>query len=769
MNRLAFSLATILLSISCYAQEIEPSDFNLQLTPTTPDNIRITSENGADYNHETGLIRYLGGVQVYADNGIQLFADQALVDSQKSTIHLRGNVNIYQNSILHSGDKASYNYETEELDTSNLRTGLDPILVDSENFKIEMRDGERILIGKNARITTHDREQPNFWIKAKEMEVYPDEEITFKNLQLYAGDTPIFWLPYLKQPLNKELGYQFTPGVRSNWGPFLLNTYGIMLGGEENPNTGRKENQWLLSEWKFDIRGKRGIGTGLNLTDVRLDDNENLGWLKLYYANDQDPSITRNSLPRGTVNEDRYKAELKYRYDWQTSPDSENILDANITYLSDRYYLEDFEPSTYRTNPQPDNIIGYQHRRETLQWGAFTRYQLNDFYQADSRLPEIYLDQIRRPIFGTSFLHEGASSIGYYKEDLGTPEELAFRATRNDPLTSTAQRDSLDKLLDDKKFGRFHTYQEISRPIEVSNGISFTPRAGAGYTYYWDEGSSNSSHGSPHGYLGLDAAVKFSKNYASVRNRQLGIDQLLHIVQPYSTISVLSTNELDDDDTKIDRLTPAERPRPIDAARYNAIDDYRNWSIVRLGTRNKLLTKRDGSTHTWLTLDSYIDAFLNDPELDRNFSNLYNDLTWHPIPWTRLRLNTQFPISDQGFTELTTSLELLPTEDFEIRILHSYLDEHPTIEDNNLVSTSLFYRINHKWSIGTYHQWQLDDNVLEEQDYSIYRNFQSWTAGLGFFQRDSRLDTEYGALLSISLNALPSLNLPLAFDASGSN
>ncbi|MGJ8673131.1 LPS assembly protein LptD [Rubritalea sp.] len=765
MNRIAASLASILLSTSCFGQELEPSGFSLQLSPTMPENLRITSENGAEYNHDTGLVRYPGGVQVYANNGMQIFADQALVDSKKSTLHLRGNVKVYQNSTLHIGSSASYNYDTEKLDTSNLKTGMDPILLDSENFKSQVIDGKLAYIGTNSRLTTHDKENPNFWLKAKKVEIYPDEEIVFRNLTLRAGDTPIFWLPYLKQSLDTGLGYQFKPGVKSNWGPFLLNQYNIMLGGTENPVTGRKEDQWLLSEWKFDIRSKRGLAAGLDLSDTRLGDNSNLGWLRTYYANDLDPTISRNGIPRESISDNRYKIEFKNRYDWSNSPDSENIIDANFTYLSDQYYLQDFDPNQYTLNPRPDNILGYQHRRDYLQAGVFARVQLNDFYQADSRLPEIYLDQVKRPIFGTNILHEGSSSIGIYREDLGDVVEDDLKSELASTNISSTDGSEIYDNLADKKFSRLHTYQELSRPIEIADGFTVTPRAGAGYTYYWDEGDQDQSYSAPLGHIGLDAALKISRKYSSIKSNRWGLDELLHVIQPYTNISILATDELDDDQPKIDRLTATERPRPLDVSRYTAIDDYKNWSIARLGTRNTLLTKRNGGTHRWLTLDSYIDAFLNDPEFDRQFSNFYNDLRWSPVPWTYLSLNTQFPVSGQGFTELSTFLSILPTENLELGLGHSYLSNHPEIADSNQVNSRIFFRLNHKWSFATYHQYQLDDNVLERQEYSIYRNFQSWTMGLGMFQRDNRLKKEYGALINISLNALPTVNLPFSLDA----
>lgn len=765
MQRLTLAALFISLPYSLYAQGNLESGINIQFTPEMPKNLRVRSEHGAEYNQQTGFVRYLDGVEIYTDTGLQIFSNKALMDTKNEIIHFSGDVNIYQNSILHRGEKASYDYGKEKLSTNNLSTSLDPILLDSESLKSVQRNNKTIYIGKNATFTTHDRKTPNFKIKSSNITIYPNDKVKMKNVKLYAGSTPFFWLPYMTKSLDSRLGYQFTPGSRSNWGPFLLNSYGIMLGGELDEVTGQREDQWLLSQWHFDLRAKRGLGVGLDLTDTRLDNNENLGWLRTYYTHDKDPSISRTSFPREDLNKNRYKLELKYRNLWEYSPDRNHVLDTNFTLLSDDYYLEDFEPNNYTLNPQPDNIIGYQFKSRDSQLGVFTRVQLNSFYQADSRLPEAYWDIVKAPIFGTSILHEGSSSLGYYREDLADRDATLYRAELTSNELTDSRQSELERLLGRNRFGRFHTYQELSRPLNAVKGLTLTPRVGGGFTQYWDAGNNKDNYSSPHGYLGLDAGMKFTRTFSSVNNHAWGLDQLLHVLHPYANISVLSTKELSEDKVKIDRLTATERPRPYDVGRYSAIDDYRNWSIIRLGARNQLLTKRNTRSHTWLTLDTYIDHFLNDPEFERDFSNLYNDLIWNPVPWGSLNFNTQIPIASQGFTELSTNALLWPHENVELEIGHSFLQDHPTIQNSNLVHTRAHVRLTPKWGVGAYQQWQLDDNTLERQEYSFYRNFQSWTAGLGLFQRDNRLNKEYGALLSISLNAIPSAKLPFSFGA----
>ena len=47
---------------------------------------------------------------------------------------------------------------------------------------------------------------------------------------------------------------------------------------------------------------------------------------------------------------------------------------------------------------------------------------------------------------------------------------------------------------------------------------------------------------------------------------------------------------------------------PLDFPEFNAIDSLDNWSILRLGMRNRLQTRRDSQTLNWLELDPDCDV-----------------------------------------------------------------------------------------------------------------------------------------------------------------
>jgi len=784
------------------------ADFaSMQDMPEMPDSIQITNDGKLEYDSEKNTFLFDGKVEVIGDNGltikaqkallkakdetatltghvevrqksskdatgrilpgIQLFADRVLLNAKTKTITLDGNVSIYQGPTLHRGNHAVYNYGTKQLDTQELGSKLGPLILESDHFKIVERDGQSIFVGKNAGITTHDVEKPNYWIRSQRTTIYPNDKIVFKNLKLYAGETPIFWFPYLSQPLDADLGLHILPGARTNWGAYLLTSYGIMLGGEKNETTGERENAWLLSKWHLDLRSKRGIGGGIDLFDTRFDNNPNLGWMKFYYLNDNNPSLRRSDIPRGFVNRNRWKFELKYRVDLWEKGDNHTYADVNITGLSDRYFLEDFEPGLFKINPNPNNEIGIFHRNPKFLAGIYARMQVNDFYQTDTRLPELFLDQIKGPVFNTPILHEGQTTLGVYREYLADYNERTLRSEAAGLLPGDPRLSDITNQLQDKGFSRFHTWHEFSLPLSLDGKVTIIPKAGVGVTSYWDMQDASDSVIRTHVAMGIDASMKFSKIYPGVQSKAWGLDELLHIFQPYANFSQLTTSNQDSTLRGIEVLIPSTRPPPLEVGRFPATDSLENWAILRLGGRNMLLSKRDGETHRWLAMNTYIDVFLNDLQSNRKLSNLYNDLTWQPLPWMRMNLETQFPIAANSFnfTEVASSLSFMPNDSMEFRVGYRHLKNHPTQRDRNNVDLRSYIRINDSWGLDTYHRFEFDDNTLEVQQYAIHHDFDSWRTSLGFIVRNNRNSKdEYGLMLNFTLKNFPSFQLPLSID-----
>jgi LPS-assembly protein len=263
---------------------------------------------------------------------------------------------------------------------------------------------------------------------------------------------------------------------------------------------------------------------------------------------------------------------------------------------------------------------------------------------------------------------------------------------------------------------------------------------------------------------GAEAALKFSKNYGDIRNRNLGVDGLLHVFQPYMNWSVASVDELDQDYPKIDRLTFTTRPRSLDPMRYTAIDEFDSWNIIRVGGRNQLITHRDDQSYEWLYLDTYMDKYLNDPEENRDYSNLYNDVRWQPLPWLGIDLETQLPVlsSGSGFTELSTRVRFMPNENWEFSVAYRQLNNHPVLLDSNRIDLSTYIRLSENWGFGFQHIFEMDDGTMEMQQYTLKRELGDWIAGVGISHIDNRFQNEFGIIFSLTLKSFPSASLPMS-------
>jgi len=149
------------------------------------------------------------------------------------------------------------------------------------------------------------------------------------------------------------------------------------------------------------------------------------------------------------------------------------------------------------------------------------------------------------------------------------------------------------------------------------------------------------------------------------------------------------------------------------------------------------------------------------------FSNLYNTLTFNPLPWASLVVDTQFPVFDKGFTQVNTSLNFQVTKNFTFNIGQRYINNDPEFVNSDLVTCGAYYRINDNWAFSFAEQYEFQTHLLEGQTYQINRDLSSWIASLGFlFENNGGGNTSLGLILTFTLKDLPSVRLPLSIDPS---
>lgn len=706
---------------------------------TTTTNLDIQSDF-SDYDKNLGIAKAWGDVVVrYGD--VTIYADQIEFHQSSNKIYARDHVRVFKDGQVVEAEEIIYDIKSGELSTSQLKSALEPIFYASDNVVRPPEENSKEPITMyDTYFTTHDSENPNYHLKVNKLEIYPDDRVVMHDAKLYLGDWdfPVFYFPYYVQPMDTDLGYYFTPGWNTPWGAFLLNRYGFMVG--ENHH----------AQVHYDYRSERGLAGGVEIFDRKFKNNSTIGRLNLYYADDANPEMSFNGRLRmpGDVPNERYRINFQHRIYIPGSDDETFYLDFDINRLSDAHFYEDFFPSEFRIDPKPDNLINLNKLFDRGEISLTGRFQLNDFFQTDTRTPELAIDIIRTPIGSSGFFYDGLTSYGIIDEELDDASLLAG-------------------LVDPSGFNRFHTYHEILYPTKLGGFLDVVPKVGAGYTNYssFDIPGLGSLNRTTL-LAGVDVSFKLSKKSPEIVNRALGINGLLHVVRPYMNFSLVSTDNLTGRFSPIDRFTPTTRLRPIDMPLFTSIDDIRDWQIIRAGLSNRWYTKRSGTSFEWLSINNYFDTYIKDPEFNRDFSNFFTDIEWNPLPWLSAKTTAQVPLLDNtlDFTEMVSSISFLPTDWFQIRFGHYFINGHPFFGNTDLYSVNTYTRLSDNWGFSTAHRFEADDSTLEYQQYSIHRDLASWTASLGAITRNNRRGPkEYGIVLGLTLKAFPKVNLPVDF------
>jgi hypothetical protein len=186
-----------------------------------------------------------------------------------------------------------------------------------------------------------------------------------------------------------------------------------------------------------------------------------------------------------------------------------------------------------------------------------------------------------------------------------------------------------------------------------------------------------------------------------------------------------------------------------------------------VGVRNRLLTRRDDSTISWMDIESYIDVNFDNPFDKTQYSNLFNRVSFTPVPWASFGISSQVPVFEKGFTEVNTGVNIQPISNLQLSFAHRYLNNNPFFDNSSLYVFGGYYRIDDNWGIGVSEQYEGTSGVLEQQRYSIYRDLTSWVASVGAIIRDNGGVKEYGVLLTFTLKALPKFSFDLNFDPAG--
>ncbi|PYI47922.1 MAG: hypothetical protein DMF10_03850 [Verrucomicrobia bacterium] len=721
----------------------------------TPENAPIEITSTGETTYENGLATAHDNVAIHIGN-TDIYADYAQYNSTTHEVELRGHVRIYRDTSLYVAEHGFYNTETKKIRTINGRTESQPYFLTGRDVSSISDNGYFI---RNGTFTTNDTAKPDFHLHARKIRIYEKDRVILQYVTAYVGNVPVFWWPYLYESLSDTFSFTVSPAYLSSWGPSLLTQ--VMF-----PIT-----DYVKARVRLDYFGRRGAAIGFDPVIDYGKDETSQARIKTFYIDDQNPDINQTSEVRQNVPASRYRLSLEDR----TNFTSDIYGIANLTKLSDPYVMEDFYQGEFRIDPVPDNVIAVTKTSPFYTLTAIERFQANDFFTTTERSPEVVLDIKRHALFGGPIFYEGET--GFANLRLQFPQGSGF-----------------------ENYGtyRFDTFHQLTFPNTYFGWLSIMPRVGYRGTYYgktWDLGSTTFVPPSdpliPDFILppptlanpvkfdgdtfrsvfdtGAEASFKISRTWENVQSRALGLDGIMHVIQPFTDFSYVKENG--PNPTSIlgfDRFQPSTQLRAIDFPQFTTIDSIADWTVWRVGVRNRLETRRDDTTMTWFELDTFFDVNFVNPYNRTDYSNFFNNIRFTPLPWVSFSVNSQVPAFSKGFTEVNTTASVQPLANLQLNFGHRYLNDNPFFDNSSLFLVGGYYRINDNWSIGAQEQYEAATSTLEEQRYSIYRDLSSWVASVGGVIRDNNGVKEYGLLFTITLKAFPKFGFDLNFDPTSS-
>jgi len=714
-------IATFCLVASSVFGADEPS---LTVEGTTPD-------SKVEWSAGTKTSTASNGVKVRFSHPVHgqgvLMADNAEVDYEQWEILASGRVRIQRDDMVWASENIRYNIRTRKMDTVQFRAGKSPAFASGQNLTADVSN--QTYSARSAVITTDDIADPTTKIRASSIKIVPGKYFEARNAVLFVGNVPMFYFPFYTQRLDgKGNQFHFVPGYRSRYGPFLKTTYDWIY------------DEHLDGEIHADYRTKRGGagGADLNLHLGRWGE-ANLGY---YYLHDLDP--TRDNLGFN-IPKDRQRFILGY----DSTPWTNLNIKSAVGYQSDERITHNFFESDYRANPQPATFFEVNRVTDNFSLDVLAQPRVNEFFETVERLPDVRLTGFRQQVLGSPVYYESQTSAGFYRRRFAITNDVAsgldYHGTRAD------------------------TYHQLTLPQTYFGWLNLSPRVGGRFMYYDEPGGDGALAGDnafARGIFntGAELTFKASQTWAGTRSRLLDLDGVRHIVQPSANyIYVPRPNRFPGASQQFDTELPSLRQLPIEFPDYNSVDSVDGHNTLRLGFRNRFQTKRDGEIGDFVYWDVYSDWRMRPRAGQKTFSDLFSDLVFRPRNWLTFESLTRYNM-DAGLMRLSFhNLTLQPNDTWSWGVGHLYVRDDfgatPTalLEGNSYLTSTLFLRMNENWGFRATHQYEVNQEWLQEQTYSIYRDLRSWTAALTFRLRDTRTaeGKDYAVAFTFSLKASP--------------
>ena len=544
----------------------------------------------------------------------------------------------------------------------------------------------------NGYVTTDDYIRPNWRIRAKTIVIYPGVKVVAYNAVVYAGRVPILYWPKWVQRLDdKRSPISVRAGRTAEWGRFILTAYNFMIrDAQASIHLDRRERQ----EW----------ATGVDLTIPTAHGGE--GDLTAYYADDKSGLSDEEERWRFTYRQRQLLGEL-----WDVWLELHELSDADV--------LEDFFRNDFENEVQPRSFLHVQRYDPRFMLNLDVRKRFNDFYAVVERLPEVSVEFPLQRLGRSRFYYEGTTSAAWLE--------------RRFP-TGTVNKKGVP--IEDYDSARFDSFHEFSYPRKYFGWLTMVPRLGLRGTYY-SKGVVEDDL-----FRGLVSAELefFTKIFRvwEVEDAGHNIHGLRHVIEP----------------RLIYFYTPEPDTTPAELLQFDRIDQLGEENRFRLGTRNKLQTKRYGGVWDLVDFDTYIDYFPDTNAAGEPWGDLHHDLEIRPSRSFWIDVDVAWDVGDTELSEFNTQVTVFSEDVWLQSLEYRYRnDDEATLvnDESHLVAVQSYEKLTELWWLEFYDRYNLDNGDNEEMEIAVSHDLRTWVITLAYRKLDD--DDQYW--LMFNLKAYP--------------
>jgi LPS-assembly protein len=286
------------------------------------------------------------------------------------------------------------------------------------------------------------------------------------------------------------------------------------------------------------------------------------------------------------------------------------------------------------------------------------------------------------------------------------------------------------------------------------------PLVGGRFTYYSHEtgpGATNNEAYRTVFNTGLDTSFKASQLWAGATNSFFQVDGLRHIIEPSASYAFIPHPSVAPQQLpQFDTQSPSPMLLPIQLPDYNDIDSIDNENVIRFGLRNTLQTMRADGLENLVDWNLVLDWQLHPNPGQQTFDDLYSDLTFRPRSWLTFQSQTRYNINSGYFDLAYHQVTFTPNEWWSWSLAHDYSRGGFVDSGDNLISSTMFFRLNDNWGLRAEHDFNAVVGTLQDQSYTVYRDMRYWTGAFTFRITDNQgSPVDYTVGFTFSIKAHP--------------